>query len=38
MTQDILFKGYEIARLISYNAIKEGTYLQQYIDGELCNT
>lgn len=33
-----LLKGYEIARLISYNAIKEGTYLQQYIDGEECKT
>lgn len=33
-----LFKGYEIARLISYNAIKEGTYIQQYIDGEECKT
>lgn len=38
MIQDILFTGYEIARLISYNAIKEGTYLHQYIDGEKCKT
>lgn len=34
---DDLFKGYEIARLISYNAIKEGTCLQQYYKKQICD-
>lgn len=32
-----LFAGYDMARLISHHMLKEGTYIQQYINGEPCN-